>query len=57
MDVVTVVWLVMGKMEGPPSETPSPELQAGSQVPSQDTMGVNPSPGLSDVIKSSSPLD
>lgn len=27
MDVVPVVWLVMGKMAGPPSETQSLELQ------------------------------
>lgn len=43
MDVATVVWLVGAKMKDPPSETPSiTALQAGSQVPSQDTMGVIP---------------
>lgn len=46
-----------GENGGSSSETLSLELQADGQVPSQDTMGVTPSPGLSGVIKSSSPLD
>lgn len=37
-----VVRLVVGKREGPPSETLSLGLQAGSQVPNQDTVGVTP---------------
>lgn len=42
MVVAVVVWLVLGKLEGPLSKTPTLGLQAGSQVPSQDTMGATP---------------
>lgn len=36
-DGAMVIWLIMGEMEGPPSEPPSLELQIGSHVLSQGT--------------------